>query len=248
MARASGAPRRIGFAFRFRRWAYTDAVALPEGLRYTPLDKAALLAPLGLALDSPATELFPGEAERGEAERLLASLGVERGDLLVALMPVSRQPYKVWPLERFARLADRLIERHGAKVLMVSGPGEEGIVRAVRAAMRHEALPDYPVPSLPGLAALLERCRLYVGNDAGPRHFAIAVGTPSVGIFGRPFPENWTPPGDARHRTVAHDPGCKRACTFPRCDHLSCIRGVSEEAVQEATDALIEDLRHGRVV
>jgi len=52
------------------------------------------------------------------------------------------------------------------------------------------------------VAALLERCHLYVGNDNGPRHFAIAVGTPTVAVFGKPFPENWTPPGDPRHRAL----------------------------------------------
>lgn len=248
MTRVTGAQRRIGFDFRGRRWAYTDRVALPEARQYVPLDKGTLLAPLGVALGSPLPELPLGEAERTAASALLASLGVAPGDFLVALMPVSRQPYKVWPLDRFARIADWLIERHGAKVLFVHGPGEEEPVRAVRAAMRQAALPDHPVPGLLELAALLERCRLYVGNDAGPRHFAIAVGTPSVGIFGRPFPENWTPPGDGRHRTVAHDPGCKSACTFPRCTHLRCIREVSEDEVRQAANELIETLGHDRVV
>ena len=248
MARASGAPRRIGFDFRLRRWAFTDRVPVSAARRYAPLDKGELLVPLGIDLGSPLPELFLAEPERARARALLATLGVAPDDFLVALMPVSRQPYKVWPLERFARLADALIARHRAKVLFVWGPGEEDVIRRVRAGMARAALPDYPVPDLLGLAALLEQCRLYVGNDAGPRHFAIAVGTPTVGIFGRPFPENWTPPGDRRHRTVAFDPGCKAACTFPRCDHLSCIRGVTYDAVQHTTDELIGSLSDGRLV
>jgi ADP-heptose:LPS heptosyltransferase len=248
MTWATRAPRRIGFDFRIRRWAYTDPVPASATRQYAPLDKGLLLAPLGVALGSPLPELPLGDAERAYADGLLASLGVTREDLLVALMPVSRQPYKRWPLDRFARVADWLIETHGAKVLFIWGPGEEDVVNRVRADMKQDALPGYPVPDLLELAALLERCTLYVGNDAGPRHFAIAVGTPSVGIFGRPFPENWTPPHDARHRTVSYDPGCKAACTYPRCDHLSCIRGVPYEAAQDATEALIESICHGPVV
>ena len=90
----------------------------------------------------------------------------------------------------------------GAKVLLFWGPGEEAFVNAVRAEMTYHALPDYPVPDLLQMAALLERCHLYVGNDNGPRHFAIAVGTPTVAVFGRPFPENWTPPGEPLHQAV----------------------------------------------
>ena len=247
ISRVSGAPRRIGLDLRGRRWAYTDPVQLPEGRHYAAVHKGALLGPLGLELGSILPEVHLGTEERAYAERLLGGLGVEPEDFLVALLPVSRQPYKVWPVDRYARLADWLVERHGAKVLLLWGPGEESFVRQLRAAMQHEALPDYPVPSLLELAALLERADLYVGNDAGPRHFAIAVGTPSVGVFGKPHPENWTPPGSPIHHTVSYDPGCKDACTYPRCSHLNCINGVSFEAVQEATGQAIEDIRHGRL-
>jgi ADP-heptose:LPS heptosyltransferase len=244
LTRLSGARRRIGFAFRGRAWFYTDAVPLPELRQYAALDKAALLEPLGIGVESPLPEVPLGEEERAYAARLLDSLGVKQGELLVALCPVSRQPYKVWPLQRYAALADELVSRHGARILFVWGPGEESEVATVRAAMREPALPDYPTPGLLELTALLERCTLYVGNDAGPRHLAIAAGTPTVGVFGRPFPENWTPPGAARDRTAAHDPGCKRACTYPACRHLNCINGVTLEAVRAATEGLLDEIRH----
>jgi ADP-heptose:LPS heptosyltransferase len=246
LTRLSGARRRVGFAFRGRGLAYTDPVPLPAGRQYAALDKAALLTPLGVPLGSPLPELPLGEAERIYAARQLAALGVKEGELLVAMCPVSRQPYKIWPVERYAALADELIARHGAQVLLIWGPGEEHFIGAVRAAMRERALPDYPLPPLLELAALLERCTLFVGNDGGPRHFAIAVGTPSVGIFGRPYPENWTPPGAQWHRALAHDPGCKSACTFPACSHLNCINGVAFESVRNATAALLAEIRHAR--
>ncbi|MBI4081661.1 MAG: glycosyltransferase family 9 protein [Candidatus Lambdaproteobacteria bacterium] len=251
LAWASGAPRRIGFRFRWRRWAYTDAVIPPAGLHYAAAHKAALLAPLGVAVGSLRPQVYVGEEERAYARRQLAELGVAEGDFLVALCPVSRQPYKVWPAQNFARLADALIERRGAKVLCFWGPGEYHFIQAVRAHMRHETLGDYPVPTLQQMTALLERARLYVGNDNGPRHFAIAVGTPSVAVFGRPFPQSWTPPGEPLHRTLEYDPGCKAACTYPRCDHLACINQVPLEAVLRETLALVATLdrhpleRHG---
>jgi ADP-heptose:LPS heptosyltransferase len=247
LAWATGAPRRIGFAFPGRRWAYTDPIEPQPGRRYAAAHKAALLGPLGIAVPALLPEVFLSPEHRADAERLLAGLGVREGELLVALCPVSRQPYKVWPARHFARIGDALIERYGARVLLCWGPGEEGFVNAVRAEMAHQALPDYPVPGLLQMAALLERCHLYVGNDNGPRHFAIAVGTPTVAVFGRPFPENWTPPGDPLHIAVAHDPGCKAHCTYPRCTHLNCINAVPYRAVEQAVESLLERLlRDGR--
>jgi ADP-heptose:LPS heptosyltransferase len=239
LAWSSGAPRRIGFGYPGRRWAYTDRVAPPAGLRYAAADKVALLAPLGVRAASLLPEVFLSDTDRAQAREQVAALGVQPGELLVGLCPVSRQPYKVWPAPHFARLADALIERYGAKVLLFWGPGEEAFVHAVRAHMVHHALPDYPVPRLPLMAALLERCHLYVGNDNGPRHFAIAVGTPTVAVFGKPHPESWTPPGDPRHRAIARDPGCKAHCTYPRCG-LECIRDVPYGAVEREIESLLE--------
>jgi ADP-heptose:LPS heptosyltransferase len=249
IARFTGAPVRIGFGFRGRRWAYTETVAPPEGLSYAAADKIALLAPLGIPAQHGANllpEIFLAPEHARFAEATLAQLGVQAGDLLVALCPVSRQPYKVWPARHFARLADILIERYQARVLMISGPGEEHFVDAVRLEMMQRALPSIPPPGLLELAALLRRCHLFVGNDGGPRHFAIAVGTPTVAVFGRPFPESWTPPGMAEHRTASYDPGCKRACTYPRC-RIECIDKVPYEEVQAHTEALLaEVLKDGR--
>jgi ADP-heptose:LPS heptosyltransferase len=242
---ATRAPRRIGLNLRGRAWAYTDPVDLPHGLRYAAADKALLLGPLGVRAGSLLPEVFVGADHKAWVDRQMEVLGVAPDDLLVALSPVSRRAFRRWPHERFARIADILIERYAAKVLLVWGPGEEADADAVRAEMRHAALPDYPLPDLPQLAALLARATLYLGNDNGPRHLAVAVGTPTVTPFGKSFPENWTPPGQPQHRAVAHDPGCKSNCIFPRCD-LDCIRGVSWESVEREVEGLLQELlKHG---
>lgn len=238
LTRITGAPRRIGLNLRGRRRFYTDAVSLPPGPRYAAEHKALLLAPLGLTVGSLLPEVFPGAAEYAAADAQLAALGVGPDALLVGVCPVSRMPYKVWPAERFAAVADHLIEHHGARVLFLWGPGEAEFIARVRARMHHAALPDYPVPSLMAMAALLARCRLLVSNDNGPRHLAIAVGTPTVGIFGRTRAINWTPPGATAHRTVEFDPGCKAACTYPACG-TECLDGVPVPAVLREVDALL---------
>jgi heptosyltransferase-3 len=245
----SGAPLRVGFAFRGRQWAYTEAIPPSRGLTYAAEDKLTLLEPLGIGPRTGASllpEIFLPEEPRAYAARTLAGMDVAPDDLLVALCPVSRQPYKVWPAANFARIADILIERYQAKILMIAGPGEEHFVDAVRAEMVHFALPALDAPNLLEMAALMERCHLFVGNDGGPRHFAIAVGTPTVAVFGRPFPEHWTPPGVAEHRTASYDPGCKHNCTYPRCG-MECIRQVPYEPVQAHAEALLaEVLKDGR--
>ena len=210
MTRFSGAPMRIGFDFRGRSLAYTHSVKISGEVTYSALDKAKLLRPLGISVSDFRLDFFTEEKDQVYANNLFKKLGVEEKDFVVSLSPVSRQPYKVWPAERFGQVADWLIEKYSAKILFLFGPGEKHFVESVRALMKMPALPDYSVPTLTETLSILKRVDLHLGNDNGIRHFAVAADTPSLAIFGRPWAANWTPPEQTRHRALEFDPGCKK--------------------------------------
>lgn len=224
ISRLSGAPTKVGFDFRGRAWHYTHAVPLQNGVGYATSHKLQLLEALGLPVDTK--DLLPefpvSVEERVFAMGLLEQLGVQPDDRVVSISPVSRQPYKRWPLENFAQLADWLIEQYGVKILFVYGPGEQDFVDTVRGQMRYDALSNYDPPNLAQTRALFEQVILHIGNDNGPRHFAVAADIPTVAIFGRPLAMNWTPPNQNRHLSLEFDPGCKTQCDYPNCQ-LECL-------------------------
>lgn len=231
----TGAPRRIGYRIRGRSWAYTDTVERERAPRFVVSSLAEMLVPLGVRVERLDCELPIAPDRRATALRRLADLGVGTGDFWVALVPGAAELAKLWPAERYAATADWLIGSMGAKVLLLHGPGEEPLAAAVRDAMTQRPLPPLPpVERLGDLAALVAQAHLYVGADVGTRHMAIAAGVPSVGIFGRGHPEDWTPPASPIHLSVSHDPGCKSHCVFPHCPHLACIRDIPEAPVREA--------------
>ncbi len=238
MTRFSFAPIRIGFGFRGRSWAYTHPVKISSELSYAAQDKAQLLGELGISTDDFELNFFPDEQDKEYAEQLFSQLGIRDGDFVVSLSPVSRQPYKVWPAERFATVADGLVQKYKAKILFLFGPGEEHFIDSVRGSMRQKALPVYDIPSLTETMAILNKVDLHFGNDNGVRHFAVAGGIPTLTIFGRPWAANWTPPKVDLHSTLEHDPGCKNNCTFPECK-LECLYGVTIEAVQTELEMMI---------
>ncbi|HIB94397.1 MAG TPA: glycosyltransferase family 9 protein [Candidatus Lambdaproteobacteria bacterium] len=238
MSRFSGAPIRIGFGFRGRSWAYTHPVNISTEVTYAAQDKAQLLSPLGISATDFGLDFFADEKDKNYAARLFDQLGITDSDFVVSLSPVSRRPYKVWPAERFAWIADWLVQKYNAKILFLFGPGEVYFIDAVRKAMKNQALPDYDFPTLTETLAILNRVNLHLGNDNGPRHFAVAGGTPTLTIFGRPWAANWTPPQTTKHRTLEFDPGCKNKCTYPKCK-LECLLGVTVEAVQTELEKMI---------
>ena len=184
----TGAPLRIGFvAARCREplnALFTNhRVAPPPEARHVVEQCLALLAPLGVR---PAAVEFPLPVDAGAEARVddvLAGAGIKPRRRLVVLNPGAGRPDKRWPVERFARLAARLVEEAGATVLVVWGPSEEPAARAIVAAAPRGALAAPPT-GLGELCAVLRRASVVVAGDTGPLHLAAALGAPCVGLYG----------------------------------------------------------------
>src|SRR5690606_35295202 len=63
---------------------------------------------------------------------------------------------------------------------------------AARKAVRARVLAEVQLP-LRLLASMLKASTLYLGNDSGPKHLAVAVGTPTITLFGPEDPFEWHP-------------------------------------------------------
>ena len=84
-------------------------------------------------------------------------------------------PGKNWPLEHFRELSERLRAAGDAVILVGQTDGPRSIPCDLDA--RNQT-------SISQLAAVLSRCKGFVGHDSFPMHCAGAVGIPVVGIFG----------------------------------------------------------------
>ncbi len=94
-------------------------------------------------------------------------------------------PSKLWPAAYFAQVADEMVRRHGARVVLLCGPGEERIGAEVRT-LAHSSLVDTGLAPLPLdlLKAVIARSRVLLTNDTGPRHIATAFHVPVVCLMG----------------------------------------------------------------
>ena len=106
------------------------------------------------------------------------------------------------PAERFAALADALVERCGARIILTGSAGERAVTAAVRGAMRYPALDLAGRTDLGAFAAVVAHLDLLITNDTGSAHLASATSTPSVVLFGPGRPAIWGPLDRDRHRVV----------------------------------------------
>jgi heptosyltransferase-1 len=74
------------------------------------------------------------------------------------------------------------LARDGHKSLINSGPGEQVIANATKAASAGTA--EIISTSVSQLIAFTRRARLFIGGDTGPMHLAAALRIPVVAIFG----------------------------------------------------------------
>jgi len=186
-------------------------------------------------------QLFTSRQDRREADVLLNRWGLGAESRLVMLVPGGAfGASKLWPAERFAQLADRLV-RDGYEIIISCAPNdaETEIVKRVISACGEpvRSLADERL-SLGGLKALISRCRLVVANDTGPCHIAAAFGVPLVTLFG-PTDPRWTATGYGKEVRLRADTDCP-PCQRPNCsrDHR-CMLGIEPDDVYDAAVHLL---------
>jgi heptosyltransferase-2 len=149
------------------------------------------LEQLALYLDDAAARIHPSEEDRAAAARFL---GEAAAHPLVAIHPGSGSSTKNWPVEHWLELRSKLqLEFPEARFLIIGGEADDDQIAAFLT--RSEEAPSLVARALPlpELAAILERCRLYLGHDTGISHLAAAVGLPCVLLFGPTDPDVWKP-------------------------------------------------------
>ena len=147
--------------------------------------------------------LRPGSDSQWFADDFLGHLTDDRP--LVAMHPGSGGERKNWLPERWAEIGRFLLAQpvdQRPRLLFVGGEADGKALGVLRASCQSAAdKGDVLVAenlSLPNLAALLARCRLFLGHDSGISHLAAAVGTRCLLLFGPTDPDVWAPP----HATV----------------------------------------------
>lgn len=242
----SGARHRMGHDLPWRRFFYNILIRNDGKPKYSATQKLEALKPLGVdALGAKPDFLVPEEARRF-AQRFLEEEGTDGERLIISISPTSRRHFRRWHLERFAQLSDWLISRFQATVVLVWGPGEKGVVEKLESLMKHKPSISPKTEDLFQLGAILQSCDLHIGNDNGTKHVAVAVGTPTITIYGPQNPINWTYPEPSRHKFLKKQSDCPDCDKIKhKCQELSCLDKITVEDVQGVFLQLLRDLKKG---
>lgn len=174
------------------------------------------------------------------------------------IFPGASSGKKMWPIERYAEVGAYLITQKDYEIYLCGGGDEAGLYRAFVEAMEHSAPASrvhdlFGKTTLPELAEVIRNACLLVGNDTSGIHFAAAVNTRGICVFGE-FAYGRFLPYRCERDSSDHEPilvcsagkdcaGCAHGSITPACkEHLvrtgryQCMDAVSVEQVIKAIE------------
>lgn len=178
-------------------------------------------------------------------DRFFVLNNLKESNGVVAFHPGASCPSKRWSAYRFGRVADELMKKYKFNVVIIGGPSDVETVKQMHMAMLYTPIILSEEHSLGEVAALLKRCKIFISNDSGPVHIAVAVGTPVISIFGRAdpglSPKRWAPVGP--NDVVIHkDVGC-RECFAHNCKiNFKCLEAITVDDVLNAAENLVKKI------
>ena len=180
--------------------------------------------------------------------------------------PGSASHEKMWPVGRYAKLADHIFSRTGLTGVIMGTAAEQKVSARIQALMRSpvsEAITDLAgKTTVPDVIDLIGNAEFVVANDTSGVHIACGTNTPSVAVVGGQHFQRYLPyrleevkPDDCLPLTAYtempcfncywHEPVIKER--NPKCyEHINkglpfdCIESITYGQVRELTDRLID--------
>lgn len=244
----AGIPSRIGFS-QSRGWFLFHQRVQRNPNRHDIERNLSLLEAFGVRVEEcgRAIDLPISPALQAQVDGKLCALGISESKLIVGVNPGSVWPTKRWSRQGFSRLIGLVREKFDCQVVLFGGAEDAEVVRAVLADCGTAVISLVGEIGLRELPAAIRRCRVFITNDSGPMHIAVAERVPTVAIFCATTPDLGFFPYTTHAIVVEKKLSC-RPCTSHggrRCPLGSeaCSRLIEPGRVLQAVEKLLRGVK-----
>ncbi|PIQ89387.1 MAG: hypothetical protein COV72_03330 [Candidatus Omnitrophica bacterium CG11_big_fil_rev_8_21_14_0_20_42_13] len=247
-----GVKKRYGFNYKKRGFFLTDKIGM-EGYQKKHVIEyyLDLLRFMNLEPVETKPKVYINRQDRLWAEEFLKKRGVSK-NCLIGIVPGGGVSWgkavdiRRWSKDKFSQLADAIIDKFPADVIIFGGASEVNLCKEVAAMMKHQPIQIAGETTLMQFAALLSMCDVVVANDGGPLHLSVAAGVKTVSLFG-PVDERvyGQYPNDPNvHKIIMKNLSC-RPCynkfRMPPCRNAKeCLSGIAVDEVLCAVKDLLK--------
>jgi ADP-heptose:LPS heptosyltransferase len=175
-------------------------------------------------------EVFITDKERKRINEFYETMGISKKSLIIGFQAGAAKPYKRWPEKNFIKLGKLLNERWKDVQIVITGDNrEEKLSQTI--ANKINGISFAGRLSVRETAALIEKCSLFITNDTGPMHIAVALGVPTIALFSATGLENVEPYKSITTFTAISKPKPCKECISKTCTDPVCMEQISPEEV-----------------
>jgi lipopolysaccharide heptosyltransferase II len=240
----SGIKARIGtgyrayqFLFNYKIYQHRKTIKKHE-LEYN-LD---MLAPVGVSYEKIFPKIYLSPEEENYSRQIYDDLNLKKDDIKIVIHPGSGGSSLNYPLEKFAILADKLIEELSAKIILTGNKRELVQSEKMKSLMKYQPFDLTGKTELRQLCSLLRGADLLISNSTGPMHIATAVGTPVVALFSPlqvASPKRWGPYGEENEMIMPPVDTCFK-CEVQKCPQFNCMEIIDPDEIVSKVKKILQ--------
>ena len=179
------------------------------------------------------------DQEKFLGRSILENYGVKRGGGIIGIAPgAAYGPAKRWFPERFAAVADRLIEEFSVDIVLFGSASDQEMTKTISRHAHYPLIDLAGVTTLKDAISIMAMCRLFISNDSGLMHVAGALGVPTLAIFGSTNPVATSPIGESNiiiHKELPCSPCLKEVCP----EDFQCMDMITIDDVYGAAKCML---------
>ena len=157
-----------------------------------------IVRPFGISTTNFSSEISFDKDDLRVAEKFIAELKLETGELLIGLHVGAGKPNNRWSLQKYVSLINDLNSKYKVKFFLTGSSSDKEELEYIKNNCSIEAA-LYLNKEIPQVAALISKSDLFISNDTGIMHVAGSTETPQISIFGPTNPFNWAPIGNNKY-------------------------------------------------
>jgi ADP-heptose:LPS heptosyltransferase len=188
----SGARYRVSSGPKRVRWLYNIRIPVPPNRYHEIHRNLDIVKALGIQVRDEHPYVYRSAEDEQWAERFFIDNGLHE-TLTFGIHPGSSKPVRAWLPDRFREIARKTIESHNARVLITWGPGEENLAHQVADLLSPHVIVAPETQTIGKLAAIINRCSLFLTNCTGPMNVAISTSVPVIALLASTHPLDWSP-------------------------------------------------------
>ncbi len=237
----SGIPERIGYPTKKRGFLLTYQVEELRGEVHRMDYYCRVIEDYGIPVKSKMYALNIKKEDEESLNTILKQKGLDGNSKIAVLHVGANWELKRWPKEYFSKLGALITEELGLSVVISGSDRDRDTAEEIAVQSRANLRVTAGETTIGQLMALLKRATVVVAGDTGPLHFAAALGTPVVGLFGPTRPEITGPKGKGIVRILQENIGCNKApCYNLGCPENVCLKLIEPQDVIYAIRQILD--------